>query len=116
MFGKNKNFFILILSPKFIVNFLNNKKLKKMAQSILVTEVDSSFATPKQFTTASPSFTRYPMTSTFIEFGDSDHVNTTTGIVASGFINVQYHTANQWVTGTIWVTIAGAAIQTAVNA
>lgn len=87
-----------------------------MALAILVTEVDSSFATPKQFTAASPSMNRYPMTSTFIEFGDSDHTNTTTGITASGFINVQYHSNNQWITGTIWVTSTGAQINTLVTA
>jgi hypothetical protein len=86
-----------------------------MAQSILVTEVDSSFATPTQFTVASPSMNRYPMASTFIEFGDSTHTNNTTGIQASGFINVQYHSNNQWITGTIWVTSTGAQINTAVN-
>lgn len=88
-----------------------------MALAISVVEVDSDFATPEKFTATSPSFTRNLQTSTFIESGDSTHLNSNTGIVATGFIQVQYHNANQWVTGRIYVaTLTGATLLTAINA
>lgn len=87
-----------------------------MALAISVTVVDSSFATPTQYTAASPSFIRNWQTVGFIESGDSTHVNTNNGITAAGFINVQYHSGNQWQTGTLYVTDTGAQILTKINA
>ncbi len=84
------------------------------SQAILVTVVGSSGNTPKQFTAASPSFNNYPMVSTFIDFGDSTF-QSPAGITASGYINVQYHSNNQWVTGTLYVTSTGAQIKTLVD-
>lgn len=86
-----------------------------MALAISVVVVDSDFAMPDKYTAQSPSFTRNKQTSTFIDSGDSAHVNTNSGIIASGFISVQYHSNNQWVTGTLYVTDNGAALLTKIN-
>lgn len=87
-----------------------------MALAISVVVVDSSFATPTQYTAASPSFTRNWQTVGFIESGDSNHANTNSGITANGFINVQYHSNNQWITGTLYVMDTGAQLLTKINA
>lgn len=88
-----------------------------MSLSALIPQVGSDFATPTQYTAASPSFNRYRMTSTIIEYGDlSPTVTQPTGIVANGFISVQYHENNQWKTGKIYTSLTGAQINTLVVA
>lgn len=88
-----------------------------MALSALIPEVGSDFAQPAQFTAASPSFNRYLMTSTMIQYGDlSPAVTQPTGIVANGFISVQFHSNNQWTTGRIYTNLTGAQINTLVVA
>lgn len=90
-----------------------------MALSALVTQVGSTFAQPNQYTLASPSLSKYRMTSTITEYGnftDTTPPQNPAGIVANGYINVQYHSNNQWVTGTIYTTQTGAQINTLVVA
>ena len=90
-----------------------------MALSALLNVVGSTNATPKQFTLASPSFNRYYMTGTMIEYGD--YTDTTppqnpAGLTANGFVNIQYHSNNQWVTATLYTSNTGAQINTLVVA
>lgn len=86
------------------------------AVQILVTQVGSDFATPLQYTAASPSLSRYRMTSTFIDFGDVvGGVAGANGIVPVGFISVQYHENNQWRTGKIFTSQSGSAIATLIG-
>ncbi len=90
-----------------------------MALSALITAVGSTANTPAQFTLASPSLSLYQMTSTMISYGnftDTTPPQNPAGIVANGYINVQYHTNNQWTTGTIYTTQTGAEINTLVVA
>lgn len=90
-----------------------------MAQSILITQVGSDNATPTQYTAASPSLARYRMTSTMVNFGDAPAgtpASYTGGPVPLGFIYVQYHSNNQWITTTIWTAQTGAQIKTLVEA
>ena len=87
-------------------------------ESILITQVGSSNATPTQYTAASPSLARYRMTQTFIDYGDAVGVTAsyTGGPVPAGFINIQYHSNNQWITATIYTSQNGAAIAALVEA
>lgn len=86
-------------------------------QSILVTAVGSTNATPAQFTAASPCDAPYLMTSTFQQYGDVvGGVANAGGIVPLGYINVQYHNNNQWVTGTVYTKQTGAQIKVLIEA
>jgi len=86
---------------------------------IVVTSVGTSFNTPQKFTLQSPSLLGYPMLSTIIDSGnytDTTPPQNPAGIVANGYINVQFHTGNQWTTGTIYTTQTGAQINTLIEA
>ena len=90
-----------------------------MVPSALLNIVGSTNATPKQFTLQSPSFNRYYMTSTMIDYGD--YTDTTppqnpAGLTANGFVKVQYHVGNQWQVDTLFVSETGAQINTLVTA
>lgn len=88
-------------------------------QSILITQVGSDFAEPGQYTAASPSLSRYRMTSSMVTFGDAPAgtaASYTGGPVPLGFIYVQFHTNNQWKTGTLYTSQTGAQIKTLVEA
>lgn len=87
-----------------------------MAQSILITEVGSTFSQPNQFTAASPCSINYIMTSTMMDYGSGAQPANAGGIVSAGYINVQFHSNNQWVTGTIYTSQTGAQIKTLVEA
>jgi len=87
-------------------------------QSILLTQVGSDAATPVQYTAQSPSLARYRMCSTIVDYGD--YAGTATqnpaGIIANGFVYVQFHSNNQWVSRTLYVTQTGAQIKTLIEA
>lgn len=89
-----------------------------MSLSILVTQVGSTAASPTQYTAQSPSLARYRMTSTIVDFGDyaGTAAQNAAGIVANGFLYIQYHVDNQWRTATIYTTQNGAALAALVNA
>lgn len=90
-----------------------------MALSALLTVVGSTGGTPKQFTLASPCDSVYQMTSTIINYGnftDTTPPQNAAGIVANGYVNVQYHENNQWKTGTLLTSQTGAQINTLVVA
>jgi|GEM_PF-5262272 hypothetical protein len=83
--------------------------------SVKLTIVGSDFASPTQFTAQSPSFYRYfPIPNNpFVEFGDyAGAFNPVTQQTAAGFIYVQFHQNNQWVTGKYYTVENGAAIAT----
>ena len=90
-----------------------------MALAARLTVVGSTLNTPANFTTASPSLDSYVMTSTIINFGnftDTTPPVNAQGIVTAGFVNVQYHTGNQWTTATLYTSQTGAQINTLVVA
>lgn len=90
-----------------------------MALSALITQVWSTNPTPKQYTLASPSFNRYRMTSTMVDYGDispAGSITTTSGIVPLGFVQVQYRTNNSWTTATIYTSQTGAQLNTLITA
>lgn len=86
--------------------------------SVLIPIVGSDFATPTQFTAASPSFNRYFTIPNGIikEFGDytppAGAAPAANGIIPSGFIFVEFHENNQWKTGKYYTSDNGAAIAT----
>jgi len=83
--------------------------------SVKLTIVGSDFAKPTQFTAQSPSFFRYfPIPNTpIVEFGDfAGTLNPVTQQTAAGFIAVQFHSNNQWITGSYYTVENGAAIAT----
>lgn len=84
--------------------------------SALIPIVGSDFAPPTQFTAASPSFNRYFTIPNGIvkEFGDytppAGVPAPVNGITPAGFLFVEFHTNNQWVTGKYYTSITGSAI------
>ena len=83
--------------------------------SVKLTIVGSDDAPPTQFTAQSPSFYRYFTTpNTVIKyFGDfAGTLNPVTQQTAAGFIRVEYHNANQWITNHYYTVENGAAIAT----
>ena len=90
-----------------------------MALSARITQIDSTLPSgnmPKNYTAQSPSLDRYRATSTIVEYGDATHLNAATGITGLGFVSVQYHVSNQWVTGVIYTAQTGAQLNTLITA
>lgn len=88
-----------------------------MALAAKLTVIGSTAATPKQFTAQSPCLTPYQLVSTMVSYGD--YTDTTppqnaAGITAHGYVNVQYHTNNQWTTATLYTSQSGSEINTLV--
>lgn len=81
-------------------------------QSLLLGIVGSTFNEPNHFTAQSPSYSKYQMFSTIIDYGDATGAvaDPTTGIVPLGFVDVQFHRNNQWITGTYYVNQSGATL------
>lgn len=85
-----------------------------MAQAnfALLGVVGSTFATPKEFTLASPSYNQYWASAHVVTFGDCTQLPTApavgnNGIVPTGYCKVEFHSNNQWVTGTIYTNQSG---------
>lgn len=89
-----------------------------MGQSILITQVGSTNATPKQYTAASPSLARYRMNSTIIDYGDyaGTAADNAAGITPNGFIYVNYRVDNAYTSATIYTSQTGAQIKTLIEA
>lgn len=87
-----------------------------MALSIRISQVGSTNATPTQYTVQSPSLDRYRMTSTIIDYGDQTTAANAAGIVGNGFVKIQYHENNRWVSETIFTSQTGAQLNTLVVA
>lgn len=86
--------------------------------SVILPVVGSDFATPTQFTAASPSFNKYFVIPNGIikEFGDytlpSGAPTPPNGITPLGYLFVNFHSGNQWTTGNYYTSQTGAQIAT----
>jgi len=75
--------------------------------------VYSDFAAPKEFTAQSPSFLQYWNQADIIKFGDCTQLTPVpgaingSGIVPTGYVDVQFHKNNQWTTGRLYTNQSG---------
>ncbi len=89
-----------------------------VSTSALLNIVGSTNSTPKQFTLQSPSFNVYQMTSTIIDYGaytDTTPPQNVAGLTANAYVNIQYHSSNQWKTATLYTSNTAAAIKTLID-